>query len=157
MPKPLDNEGEFPSVAPQDHEQILGDTERLNSLAQTGLMDSDKEEGFDRLSRLASRLLGVPVSLVSLVDSKRQFFKAEEGLQGHYAETRETPLTHSFCQYVVTTEESLAVVDAREHPLLSDNAAIEDLNVIAYLGEPLHAPDGAIIGSFCAISDQPRT
>ncbi|WP_341862957.1 HWE histidine kinase domain-containing protein [Gymnodinialimonas sp. 57CJ19] len=157
MPKPLENEGDFPSVTPQDHEQILGNIQRLSSLARTGLMDSDKEEGFDRLSRLASRLLDVPVSLVSLVDDNRQFFKAEEGLQGPVAQSRETPLSHSFCQYVVTTEQSLSVVDAREHPLLSDNGAIKDLNVIAYLGEPLHAPNGAVIGSFCAISDQPRT
>lgn len=156
MSKPVESEGEFPNVAPQDHEQILRDSERLQSLAQTGLMDSEAEEGFDRLSRLASRLLGVPVSLVSLVDGKRQFFKAQEGLQGPVAQSRETPLTHSFCQYVVTAEESLAVTDARAHPLLSDNGAIEDLNVIAYLGEPLHAPDGAVIGSFCAISDTPR-
>lgn len=157
MSKLVDNEGEFPSLAPQDHEQVLSDTERLQSLAQTGLMDSEEEEGFDRLSRLASRLLDVPVSLVSLVDANRQFFKAQVGLQGPVVQSRETPLSHSFCQYVVTTEESLAVSDARTHPLLSNNGAIEDLNVIAYLGEPLRAPDGAVIGSFCAISDSPRT
>ncbi|WP_181377207.1 GAF domain-containing protein [Pontivivens insulae] len=119
-------------------------------------MDSPPEEAFDRAVRLATRLLGTPVGLVSLVDGQRQFFKAQTGLPEPTATARETPLTHSFCQHVVTSDAPLTVHDAREDPLVQDNLAIRDLGVIAYLGVPLHAPDGQVLGSFCAIQSEPR-
>ena len=130
----------------------LGDTKRLNALSQTHLMDSAAEPAFDRLTALATRLLGAPVSLVSLVDDRRQFFKSQCGLP----EPGETPLSHSFCQHVVTRAQPLIVTDARLHPLVRDNLAIRDLNVIAYLGIPLISPDGQPLGSFCAIDGNPR-
>ena len=120
------------------------------------LLDSAAEPGFDRLTRLVCLFLNVPVSLVSLVDDQRQFFKAACGLGGWAGEARETKLTHSFCQHVVTSGEQLIVSDAREHPLLKANLAIPDLGVIAYLGFPIRTPDGFILGSFCAIDTKPR-
>jgi two-component sensor histidine kinase len=130
----------------------LDDPIRLGSLDRTGMMDSEAEPAFDRLVKLATRLLKAPVSLISLVDDHRQFFKAQCGL----SDPRETPLTHSFCQYVVKRAKPLIVTDARQDPLLRDNLAIRDLNVIAYLGVPLFSPDGMPLGSFCAIDSQPR-
>ena len=87
----------------------LRNTDRLAALADTGLMDSAAEPAFDRLTRMVSQLLNVPVSLVSLVDDKRQFFKSMEGLQGWAAEQRQTPLSHSFCQHVVIEQKPLIV------------------------------------------------
>jgi diguanylate cyclase (GGDEF)-like protein/PAS domain S-box-containing protein len=115
-------------------------------------MDSEREDAFDRLTRLASRLLGVPVSLVSLVDDRRQYFKSAVGL-----ELRETPLSHSFCQHVVLAQRPLIVTDARDDPLVSDNLAVRDLDMIAYAGVPLTIADGQTLGSFCAIDSTPRT
>jgi GAF domain-containing protein len=92
--------------------------ERLDALRSTGLLDSPAEEAFDRLTRLAARLLRVPVALVSLVDEDRQFFKSCFGLPEPLATQRETPLSHSFCQHVVNLEDLLVAGDAREHPLL---------------------------------------
>ena len=132
------------------------DAERLEALRRTGLLDSPAEERFDRLTRLASRLLGVPVALVSLVDEDRQFFKSCFGLPEPWASRRETPLSHSFCQHVVIHEEPLIVEDAREHPLVRDNLAIADLGVVAYAGIPLTTTDGRVLGSFCAIDTRPR-
>lgn len=134
----------------------LDDPERLDALAATTLMDSLPELDFDRITRLICKMLKVDVSLVSLVDASRQFFKSSHGLKEHVRNCTGTPLTHSFCQYVVITEQSLIVSDARHHPLLKDNLAIRDLNVIAYLGVPLRTPDRQIIGSVCAISSSPR-
>lgn len=134
----------------------LAETERLEKLAQLEIMDTPPEEGFDRLTKLASKLLNVPVALVSLVDDKRQFFKSQIGLPEPTASLRETPLTHSFCQHVVLNEKALVVSDARIDPLLIDNLAIPDLGVVAYAGVPLKTKDDFILGAFCAIDGSPR-
>jgi two-component sensor histidine kinase len=134
----------------------LASPQRLRSLARSGLLDSLPEPQFDRVTHLASRLLGVPVSLLSLVDAERQFFKSSRGLPSPWAEARQTPLSHSFCQHVVRADEPLLIEDARQHPLVADNLAIPDLGVIAYLGVPVHDGDGLPLGSLCAIAPEPR-
>src|SRR6266508_3541157 len=94
----------------------LSDPHRLRALEATALLDSPAENAFDRLTALASRVLDVPVALVSLVTPDRQFFKSQRGLPSPYAERRETPLSHSFCQHVVREAAALVVDDAREDP-----------------------------------------
>lgn len=135
---------------------IIQNPQRLNILYELELLDTPFEEAFDRLTRLASKILNVPVSLVSLVDADRQFFKSFVGLPEPWASERETPLSHSFCQHVVASNEPLIVEDARQHPLVYDNMAIPDLNVIGYLGIPLSTSDGYGLGSFCVIDGKPR-
>jgi signal transduction histidine kinase len=130
--------------------------ERLAELEATALLDSPVEEAFDRFTRLASVILNTPVSLVSLVDRDRQFFKSSIGLKEPWASSRQTPLSHSFCQHVVETAEPLAVVDARLHPVLRDNLAVLELGVVAYLGLPITTSTGHTLGSFCAIDTRPR-
>jgi signal transduction histidine kinase len=134
----------------------LTDPHRLAALRATGLLDSQPEEAFDRLTRLAVKLLRAPISIVSLVDDRRQFFKSHVGLIEPWATARETPLTHSFCQHVVSTGKPFIVSDAPNHPIVRDNLAIPDLGVIAYAGMPLITEDGETIGSFCAIDTQAR-
>jgi signal transduction histidine kinase len=133
---------------------MLADPVRLAALHATALLDSPREEGFDRLTRLASYVLSVPVALVSLVDEDRQFFKSCIGLPEPWSSG--TPLSHSFCQHAVASAEPLVIEDARENPLVCDNLAIRDLDVIAYAGFPLKTSDGAVLGTFCAIDSQPR-
>jgi two-component sensor histidine kinase len=135
---------------------LLRDPERLAALAATELADSAPEESFDRLTRMVARLLGVPVALVSLVDDKRQFFKSQQGLQGPAGEQRQTPLSHSFCQHVVIERAPLVVTDAENDPRVSDNLAVSEFGVRAYLGVPLRLPSGHVIGSLCAIDAVPR-
>lgn len=132
------------------------DPDRLEALKRTMLVDTAAEEAFDRLTRLASRILDAPVALVSLVDEQRQFFKSCIGLDEPWASTRETPLSHSFCQHVVATAEPLVVPDATADPRLCDNLAIRDLGVVAYAGIPLRTSEGHVLGSFCAIDTKPR-
>lgn len=147
---------EFPSEIPQDHEDILAATKRLRALSGADLLETLPEPAYDRMTRLATRILGAPVSLMSLVSPEQQFFKSAYGLPDDLKDTRATPLSHSMCQYVVTQNQGLAVHDARTHPLLKHNGAIEDLGVIAYLGEPIRSPNGQVLGSFCAIDDKPH-
>ena len=134
----------------------VGDEQRLEALEATGLLDSDVSPSFDRLARLAAHVLHAPVALVSLVDADRQFFKSCLGLPEPWASERESPLTHSFCQHAVASREPLIVSDAREHPVLHDNAAIRDMGVIAYAGIPLIDDDGHAVGTLCVIDSQPR-
>lgn len=124
-------------------------------LRSAGLLDSPKEEHFEKITTMVGRLLKVPVALVSLVDIDRQFFKSAQGLAEPWATRRETPLTHSFCQHVVTSEMPLQVNDAREEALVRDNLAVADLGVIAYLGMPIRL-QGVTVGSLCAIDGKPR-
>lgn len=134
----------------------ITDPARLDALRASALLDGDVEHGFDRLTRLAATVLDVPIALVTLVTDERQFFKSCLGLPEPWATTRETPLTHSFCQHAVERDEPLVISDAREHDLVRDNLAIGDLGVVAYLGIPLRTRDGHVLGSFCAIAQEPR-
>jgi signal transduction histidine kinase len=129
---------------------------RLAELEATALLDSPVEETFDRFTRLASTILKTPVSLVSLVDRERQFFKSSVGLQEPWASSRETPLSHSFCQHVVETSQPLCVVDARIDPLFKEHLGTIELGVVAYLGVPITTAKGHTLGSFCAIDTKPR-
>jgi GAF domain-containing protein len=135
---------------------ILRNLNRIAALERTGLLDSPAEEPFDRLSRLASRLLKTPVALVSLVDRDRQFFKSSTGLAEPWRSRRETPLTHSFCKHVVALDEPLVIPDARKDPAYRDNPAVRELQFIAYAGVPLTVW-GFALGAFCVIDDEPRT
>jgi hypothetical protein len=141
---------------PADVQQAVRDAARVRALRATGLLDSPVEEAFDRLARIAAEALNAPVALVSLVDEDRQFFKSCLGLPEPWASRRETPLSHSFCQHTLVAGEPLVIDDAREHPILKDNAAIGDLNVIAYAGIPLMDREGFVLGTLCAIDDKPR-
>ncbi|MCX6956099.1 MAG: PAS domain S-box protein [Verrucomicrobia bacterium] len=136
--------------------QPLDDRARLDALVRAGLTGSAAEPGFDRLTRLAAKVVGAPVCLVSLVDDRRQLLKSAHGLTGAVADVRETPLTHSFCQHVVMSGAPLVVGNAHDHPLVCDNPAVREFGVVAYLGIPLRSPGGLVLGSFCLIDPQPR-
>ncbi|MEV4478886.1 SpoIIE family protein phosphatase [Micromonospora coxensis] len=133
----------------------LHDPGRLRSLAETGL-DAVPDEAFERFARLVSDLLDVPVALVSLVTGTRQFFPGAVGLPEPWAERRETPLSHSFCQHVVDIEIPMVLPDARLYPRVRHNLAIAELGVVAYAGIPLTDLEGRVLGSLCAIDSKPR-
>ncbi|MBC8100010.1 MAG: GAF domain-containing protein [Armatimonadetes bacterium] len=141
---------------PNATSHLIQNPDRLAALRNTALLDTAPEIAFDRLTRLASIVLGVPVSLVSLVDTDRQFFKSFVGLGEPWATAQQTPFSHSFCQHVVANDDALIVTDARQHHLVHDNRAIPDLGVIGYLGVPLRTSEGHVLGSFCVIDTEPH-
>ncbi len=120
------------------------------------LLDSPPEEAFDRLTRLAARLLGAPVALVTLADDDRVFFKSALGLPEPWASRRGTPLSYSFCRHVIASGAPLVVEDARRHPVVRTNPAIRELSWIAYAGVPLTVSDGSTVGALCVIDALPR-
>jgi GAF domain-containing protein len=136
--------------------QALNEPAQMDAVAEANVIDTPPDDAFDRLTRLSTQLLMAPVSLATFVTNTRQFFKSAMGLADPWAEKRETPLSHSFCQWVVSSREPLIVDDAREHKVLRENQAIRDLGVIAYAGVPMTGKGGHAIGSFCAIDTKPR-
>jgi len=136
--------------------EVIENEARLEALRRTSLLDSPPEEAFDRLTRLATTVLRVPVALVSLVDSDRQFFKSQCGLSEPLASLRQTPLTSSFCKHAVGSREPLLVADARRHPIFGHGRAVSEVGVIAYAGIPLITSEGHALGTFCVVDRQPH-
>ena len=140
----------------EDPLAAVHDRERLEAVRATGLLDTAPEERFDRLAARAAESLGADSVLITLVDGERKFIKIQGGPSDRFAGRRQTPLSHSFCQYVVAGNAPLLVEDAREDPALRTNLAIEDLGVVAYAGVPLLDADGRALGALCAIGHEPR-
>ncbi len=134
---------------------LLAEPGRLTALTRTGL-DAIADETFDRFAAMVRTVLNVPVALVSLVGTDRQFFPGACGLSDPWAQQRQTPLSHSFCRHVVASAEPLVVADARTDERVRGNLAIEDLRVVGYAGMPLTDADGHVLGSLCAIDHRPR-
>ncbi|HUQ15774.1 MAG TPA: PAS domain S-box protein [Gemmatimonadales bacterium] len=130
--------------------------ERLAAVTRTTLLDTPPEEAFDRLTRMAARLLGAPVSLITLVTEDRQFFKSATGLAEPWASRRGSPLSHSFCRHVAVSGLPLVVEDTRRHPLLRSNPAVRELGWIAYAGVPLATHQGHVLGAFSVVDGMPR-
>ncbi|WP_060713265.1 GAF domain-containing SpoIIE family protein phosphatase [Pseudonocardia sp. HH130629-09] len=130
-------------------------SERLTALRRAGLgADSDPE--MERFAAWVQRALSVPVALVSLVQPDRQVFPGMAGLTGPAATARSTPLTHSFCQYVVTSAHPLVITDVRLDPRLGDDLELPGLGVVAYAGMPLTDEHDQVLGSLGAIDTEPR-
>lgn len=135
----------------------VSDPLRLATLADTRLLDSASEAAFDRLVWAARELLGVPVSMVSLVDDHRQFFKAEIGLCEPWHSRRGSPLSHAFCKDVVADRQPVVVGDSRAEPRYAGHPGVEELGITAYLGVPVNAPNGQTLGAFCVVDQKPRS
>jgi diguanylate cyclase (GGDEF)-like protein len=125
---------------------------RLRALRELGLIFTPAEERFDRLTRLAARLLHVPIALISLVDSRVQWFKASHGLSAS-----ESPRTISFCAHAILGDDTLVVRDALEDERFRNNPLVTGEPFIRfYAGHPLRAADGSKVGTFCVIDTRPR-
>lgn len=125
---------------------------RIDTLRALHLLDTDPEERFDRITRLARRLFDVPVALVSLVDKQRQWFKSHQGL-----ETRETPRDVSFCGHAILDDDVFVIEDAFKDPRFSENPLVIGAPGIRfYAGYPLTVPNGSNLGTLCIIDYEPR-
>jgi PAS domain S-box-containing protein len=133
----------------------ISDPARLERLRRTCLVDTPPEEAFDRLTRLAARMLHTPLALVNLVDDRRQFSKSCFAPETWPA-GREAPLSESFCKYTVVTAEPVAIEDARRDPRVSGTGAVHELGIVSYLGIPLVASEGHVLGALCVAGFEPR-
>ncbi len=135
---------------------VIRSAARLAALEASALLDSPREEAYDRVTRLAMRLMRTPAAAASFVAADRQFLKSEFGLTEPWSSKRALPLSHSICKWVVAGREQLVVADVRQHPVLRGSLAVRDLGVVAYAGVPLSAPSGEPIGSLCVLDTTPH-
>ncbi len=125
---------------------------RLQTLCSLNILDTDAEERFDRLTRLAKRMFGVPIALVCFIDGHRQWFKSSAGLN-----VRETPRDISFCGHAVSYDQVFVIEDASQDERFADNPLVLKSPFIRfYAGYPLRFLDGSCLGTLCIIDTQPR-
>jgi signal transduction histidine kinase len=129
---------------------------RLRALAEVDVFPGAPADAFAVYARLVARFLEVPTALVTFVSDECQFFPAATGLAQPWATRRQTPLSLSFCQHVVTTDDDLVITDAATDERVKDSPAVSEMGVRAYLGVPLRAPGGETLGSLCAVDNHPR-
>lgn len=128
------------------------EAERLQALKDYEILDTPAEEAFDRITRIASRVLQTPISVISLVDANRQWFKSRQGL-----DATETPREIAFCTHAILQEEVMVVTDATQDPRFKDNPLVTgDPKIRFYAGAPLRTRQGHGIGTLCAIDRRPR-
>ncbi len=136
-------------------ERLRRDSKRLDAVRRTGLLDSPPEPTFDRLTRLAAKLVDVPATFISLVDKDRDFYKSCFGFPEPLASTRQME-GGTFCHHALVAGEPLLIPDTTADPKFRDVPTVQSLGVRAYAGIPLMTGDGHAIGSFCAIDFKPR-
>jgi PAS domain S-box-containing protein len=135
------------SPAATEHEKA-----RLAALHRYRILDTPRGEGFDTLTRLAAQICQTPISLVSLVDADRQWFKAGVGY-----DAAETPRQIAFCAHAIEIEDALIVRDAQVDPRFSTSPLVTDApNIRFYAGMPLITPDGHGLGTLCVMDYVPR-
>lgn len=126
---------------------------RLETLRSLGILDTPQEERFDRLTRIAKRLFGVPIALVSLIDENRQWFKSCFGLS-----VSETSRDISFCGHAILGDDLFIIPDTSVDERFADNPLVlNDPYIRFYAGCPLSAPNGRKLGTLCIIDRQPRS
>ncbi len=128
------------------------ETARLGKLAEYQILDTPPEKEFDEITQIAAKLIGAPISLVSLVDRDRHWFKARYGLNAI-----ETPREYAFCAHAIKSDNVYVVDDATKNPLFSENPLVTGApDIRFYAGAPLITPDNFRLGTLCVIDTQPH-
>jgi len=138
---------------------LINDAARISSLVKLDVLDTPPEERFDRITRLAKRMFDVPIALISLVDTERQWFKSKQGLSAE-----ETPRKYSFCAHAITlpsmnnpAHRIMEISDTLQDQLFHDNPLVTgDPHIRFYAGFVLQSYDEYNLGTLCIIDDKPK-
>ncbi|MGC4035896.1 MAG: GAF domain-containing protein [Chitinophagaceae bacterium] len=135
------------AVLPEDEDL------RLQDLYSYDLLDTEAEKEYDDLVQLAAQICNCPMSLITLVDADRQWFKAKIGL-----DDTETSRDVAFCAHTILSDDTFVVENAKEDERFWDNPLVDgDLNIRFYAGVPIVSPMGHRLGSMCVIDKKPAT
>ena len=134
----------------------VADTARLQMLDDAGLLDDHADMIFDRIARLASAVVGAPVSFVSVVSPDRQVMPGSVELDDPGDASRTLPAADAFCKFTVATAEPLVIPDSRRSALVQRTAGARSGLISAYAGIPLRDASGVVLGTLCVIDRQPR-
>jgi PAS domain S-box-containing protein len=128
------------------------ETARLNKLISYNILDTDAEDIFDEVTKTAAAICDAKISLISLIDNHRQWFKAKHGLDAN-----ETPRDISYCGHTILSDELMIVEDAADDERFCDNPLhLEAPHVKFYAGAPLITPEGYRIGTLCVIDPEKK-
>ncbi|WP_334190046.1 PAS domain S-box protein, partial [Noviherbaspirillum sp.] len=133
-------------------DDIRDEQARLEALKSFHILDTSREETFDRLAALAARICETPMAVITLIDEERQWFKATVGL-----DVRETARAISFCTHTIDAKDMFLVPDAASDPRFETNPLVTDQpRIRCYAGVPLITSDGFAIGSLAVLDTAPR-
>ena len=125
---------------------------RLTSLYALNILDTPPEERLDRLTKLATQVFHVPISTLTLIDAKREWFKSCQGLS-----KTEGDRAISFCGHALVEDEILVIPDTYKDDRFRDNPmVVGDPHIRFYAGVPIMSADGARVGVFCIKDTEPR-
>jgi len=131
------------------------ESDRLVSLQVLELLDTPREQRFDRIVQLTKSVLKAPIAYLALIDSDRQWFKAKAGLVNTFDQS---PRDLSFCGHAILQDTPLIVEDALKDPRFFDNPmVIGEPYVRFYAGHPLRSQDGYNVATLCVVDTQPRS
>ena len=129
------------------------DAERVADLKALDILDTPREERFDRITDLAADVFGMRMCFVTLVDSDRQWFKSTCGLEG----VDETPREPGFCAHAILDPDAMVVPDATKDPRFADNPFVTgDFGLRFYAGTALRGPAGKAVGALCLVDTEPH-
>lgn len=138
---------------PEDHAE---EEERVKALKSYKILDTLSEDDYENLTKIAAEICGTPISLVSLIDDHRQWFKSNHGLK-----VKETSKDYAFCAHAINDSsdgDAFIVEDARKDVRFADNPlVVGDPNVIFYAGVPLVTPSGLPLGTLCVIDHKSKS
>lgn len=126
--------------------------QRLQALYQLKILDTEMEKCFDEITSLIAQICEVPISLITLIDKDRQWFKSKYG-----TDLTETSRDIAFCPHVIIQDGVMEVADSRQDKRFFDNPLVTGKeSIIFYAGAPLRTPDGHGLGALCVIDNKPN-